>query len=123
MSRVKKYPNLKPAKKGEVRNPAGRPALPVELKQARKARRVDIELKLEKFMELPYSELLEINKSLKASVFERILAAVIINGIKQGDQTRLQFILDNWVGPLPKKIEGEFDFGHKSIVKQLEEEE
>lgn len=110
-------------KPGTVLNPNGRPKLPEELKEARKARRTDVEIALEKFMGMNMAEVKAYQKNPDATAFERILVSIIINAVNKGDHSRLSFLLDSWVGPIVKKIEGEFAFGHKSIIEQLEEDD
>jgi len=99
-------------------------ALPPELKEARKARRVDIEIALEQFMSMTNEQLKKYKKRPACTQFERYVIAVIENGIRKGDQARLGFLFDNWVGPVTKRVELEaVTSSHKSIVEQIEEEE
>ncbi|MGZ5283722.1 MAG: DUF5681 domain-containing protein [Bacteroidia bacterium] len=76
--------NLKPAKKGEVRNPKGAPQKLPELKDA-----------LENILASPTG---------KASELEAILRA-IINKAKKGDVRAAEFILDRFYGKPKQAID------------------
>jgi hypothetical protein len=98
--------------------------LPPDLKAARKARRVDVEIALEQFVSMSWDELKEYDKRPEATMFEKMVISVIKGAVQGGDQSKLSFILDNWVGPITKRVEVEANLSHHaSIVQQIEDEE
>lgn len=72
----------------------GRPSLPHDLKEARKANAQDIERIINKFLGWAVSDLAEYCKDPHNPVLECLIASILGKAINQGDYMRLTFILD-----------------------------
>ena len=97
----------------------GRPALPHDLKEARKANAQDVERIINKFLQWSVSDLAEYCKDPHNPVLECLIASIMGVAIRQGDPIRLQFFL-NFLGisaPKPKPDgENPDDNIHSKIV-------
>ncbi len=72
----------------------GRPALPSDLKEARKANAQDVERIINKFLQWSVSDLAEYCKDPHNPVLECLIASIMGVAIRQGDPARLTFLLD-----------------------------
>lgn len=92
-------------KKGQSGNPAGRVKLPEEVKQAKKLNRVSMEAALNKFLGWETQQLADFLDNKKNPVLEMIVARILIEAMKKGDQMRLNFLFDRLIGKVQDKIE------------------
>lgn len=83
----------------------GRPRLPEDLKEARRAVKLEFEQIAQRLIRLPVPEVTRLAKSGETSALEAVVATIIVKAWSQGDQTRLNFLLDRLIGPVPKHIE------------------
>jgi len=84
-------------KPGEVLNPAGRPPVPIEVRQMMNARRSEIAEDLCRLTTMKRHELVAIRDDMKAPALAQAIAAVIIKAAA-GDVKALDCILDRIVG-------------------------
>lgn len=85
-------------KKGQSGNPDGRPKLPEHIREARLMNAIECQEIMNDLIQLPREEIEEIAENPKTSVFRAMLARIMVEAIKCGDQTRLNFILDRLIG-------------------------
>lgn len=89
---------------GQSGNPAGRPTVPEELKAARRLNKTTLERILNEYIHLPMVELAEKVKDPSTPAIELMVAKVLHEAIKRGDEKRLGFILDRLVGAVKKTV-------------------
>lgn len=100
-----KNPNPKTRfKKGKSGNPNGRPALPEEILKAKKLNRIELERVLNEYVNLSLAEIKSRVENPNTPALEVIIAKIIFEGAKKGDEKRLGFILDRLVGVLKRKV-------------------
>lgn len=107
-------------KPGECGNPNGRPRVPDDLKKARKANKVEVERILNEYAHLTLSELKERMNDPATTVMELLLAKIITEGIKKGDQMKLNFIWDRTAGPVKTKLSVDGGEDEKGDTKPLQ---
>lgn len=97
--------NLKPSKKGEIRNPNGRPKN--VLNQLQEMVKIDFGIRLSKadkfqlmewLLERKPSELRTITKNKETPTFLVIIAKSILKDIEKGQMTNLNLLLDRFFG-------------------------
>jgi hypothetical protein len=96
--------NLKPYKKGQSGNPNGRPHDPPELKKLKnltKAELVDVGNMVVKG---DFEALKRLAKNPKATVLQRMLAAVAQKVIEKGDMHSLDILLNRMVGRVKEEV-------------------
>lgn len=111
----------KPFKKGHPGGP-GRPKKDPELAKAEKLTRTEAEQHLIRFMQMDIQELELVLKDKKRKVIEHIIGRIALMAIKQGDHTRLNFVLDRLIGKVKDKVENTHELGesfHARIVRAL----
>lgn len=91
-------------KPGISGNPSGRPALPEEIKEARKINKIEFERVLNEMIYMNLSELKSRADNPETPVVELLVAKILAEGIKRGDEKRLGFILDRLIGPVKTKV-------------------
>jgi hypothetical protein len=93
-------------KPGESGNPNGRPTIPEDIKQARKLNRTELERILNEFCSLSLVDLKARVESKTANVLEVLIGKILAEGIRKGDERRLDFILSRIpsIGPMRQKI-------------------
>ena len=89
----KRLANLRPAKKGEVRNPNG-VNISKEIREARRYTIEEVESLIRRLFFLTEAETEAILESSVATNVERMFASVILASIKKGDVTAASFLLD-----------------------------
>lgn len=105
-------------KKGDPSpNPNGRPALPEDIRAASKLTAKEfIELGT-KFMHMPVGQLAKIRDDEKSSAMERMLASIVHKAIDEGDQKRLDFLLDRLIGKVTQQYK--LDMPNIPVVQQV----
>lgn len=92
-------------KPGQSGNPKGRPKLPADVLESRKQNTVSVARILNKFMNMNIEELKLLMNDKKTQNLELMIGRIIIEAIKTGDYTRLNFILDRSIGKVTEKVE------------------
>lgn len=114
MANPKGYPkNLKPWKKGEAPNPAGRPPNPPELKAIKAMTKGELELLVHKILQASPGDL----KEFKNTVLELWLAQGASKAIQSGDYSRLMLLIERLYGKVPTNIANADEQGFKIIVE------
>jgi len=93
---------FKPGKSG---NPSGRPKLPNDVLEARKQNTTSVARILNNFMNMDMDSLKSIMNNKETPALEMMIGRIVIEAIKSGDQTRLNFILDRSIGKVIDKME------------------
>lgn len=99
MSAVGKPHAFKPGQSG---NPSGRPKNPPELKDCTP---LDIKLLIWKLWKLKRDELHAFIQDPNTTAGQLHVAAVLAKGIKEGDQQRLDYLLNRLVGKVKEEVE------------------
>ena len=97
--------NLRPWKKGESGNGKGRPKTPPELRKAANLTKVETLERLVKFLQMDIYGLEEVLKDKSRQVMDHWIARICLVGIKEGDNRRLDFMLDRLFGKVQPHIE------------------
>lgn len=105
-------------KPGQSGNPEGRPRIPMDLKEAKSVNKIEFDRVLNKYM---YLKAPEINAALKSDdlpMMELVVAKIVAKAFNEGDQRRLEFILDRLIGkvsndPLPPAPPSPFEQSQK----------
>lgn len=90
---------------GVVTNPNGRPKLPEDIKEARKLNKEEIERLLNSYLGLTQEELKSKLQDPKTPTLELLMARIVVEAIKKGDERRLDFLLNRLIGPVPKSLD------------------
>lgn len=113
--------NFKPGQSG---NPKGCPKIPEEIKEARKLNKLKVEELLNKFLTWPIDELIKFASNKESPVLELLIARILLEGIKRGDQTRLEFLFQRLVGKVKEEHDHNLKLNiHKQIVDFIDETE
>jgi hypothetical protein len=96
-----------PKKLFEKGNPGGpgRPKKDPLVKKAAKMTRNEVEECLVRYLRHSVSELKELIKNDKLTTIEMLVARIIYQGIRTGDQQKLNFLLERIVGKVKDQIE------------------
>lgn len=92
-------------KKGQSGNPSGAKKLPPELKKAATMTKVETLQRLVSFLQMDIYGLEEVLKDKSRSVMDHWIARICLVGIKEGDNRRLDFMLDRLFGKVQPHIE------------------
>lgn len=76
----------------------GRPKIPEEIKGLRLINQREVELMLNKFLTKPVDELVEFSTNKKNPTLEVLVARVLVEAIRSGDEKRLDFIFTRLIG-------------------------
>jgi hypothetical protein len=90
---------------GQSGNPKGRPPEPPELKAMKRMTKGELSLLINKYMQMDLVELGAIAHNPTTKAIDAMISSIIIQCIKQGDYTRLNFFLDRELGKVSEKIE------------------
>lgn len=88
-------------KPGQSGNPEGRPRIPMDLREARSVNKVEFDRVLNKYMYLKAPEINAALKSDELPMMELVVAKIVAKAFNEGDQRRLEFILDRLIGKVP----------------------
>lgn len=109
-------------KPGQSGNPKGRPKLPEELKKAIRMNKQLFQELLVQYLTYPKAKLGELAKDPKTKSLDMIVIMVILNAIKKGDQSRLDFLMNRIIGKVKDEVHHTGSL-HGSIVEQIENNE
>jgi hypothetical protein len=97
--------NLKPWVSGQSGNPDGRPAVPEDIKRIRKLTNDEIKEVGSLLLNGKQSELQAMVDSDETPILKKWMANVSIQGLKTGDMTRLDALLNRLVGKVKDEID------------------
>jgi hypothetical protein len=90
--------NLKPWQPGQSGNPGGRPKLPEVLRGIASLSQSEVCKLVSKYARMTRDELQQAIQAPSTPVLEMAIASIFAQSIKQGDYTRLSFLLDRAIG-------------------------
>lgn len=104
-------------KPGQSGNPNGRPQVPIDLKESRSVNKNEFERVLNKYMYMTGPEINSALKSDSLPMMELIVAKILAKAFNEGDQRRLEFVIDRLIGKAPliinEQIPNQVDFFKK----------
>lgn len=80
-------------------------ALPKDIKESRQITRVEFERIVNKYFYCTLPELEKAKKDPKTTVLEMMVLSIIIKGIKEGDQKRMDYLLSRTIGVIVRPYE------------------
>jgi len=100
----------------------GQPKIPEEVKAARKLNRIELERIINKYLYMPGTELRKLLEEAtkgqnEMPMIEAMIAKIMLAGFSEGDQRRLEFILDRLVGKVKDQVEVNGTEGIKVIIE------
>lgn len=90
---------------GQSGNPGGRPAIPADIKEARKLTQIEFEKLVNKYIWLTQAGFGEAAEDQSISMFERMIGSIVQKACNEGDHQRLNFLLDRLIGKVTEKME------------------
>lgn len=107
---------------GQSGNPAGRVKLPPEIKEARKYNKLEVERILSDYMDKSPAEIdLALNRQ-DLPAIEIIVAKIVHQAMKRGDQFRFDFLLNRLIGKVKDQVEHSGRVTLESLVAGSNEE-
>lgn len=103
--------------KGVSGNPKGRVKMPEEVRRLDALTKAQTKALFAKLVNTPLEELQEMAKDKSKSTLEHVVIRVLLMGIKHGDATRLDRILDRIIGKV--KEEKELSFVKPRIIHDI----
>jgi len=97
--------NLKPAQKGEVRNPKGRLPDPPEVKMIKKMSKKILNAKIDEYLDKTVEELQSILDDKTAKTLDHFIGRIVMQGIVKGDPTRFDTLINRRIGKVKDRIE------------------
>lgn len=97
--------NLKPIKKGEVRNKGGPKKKPEEIKVFEKINREFVELKITEFLRKKKKELKEILNDEDREALDHFMASIVLKGVYEGCYRRMEFLFNRLIGKVVERYE------------------
>lgn len=115
--------HLKPHqfKPGQSGNPKGFDGIPKEVRKAKGKNRIELEKTLNEFLTLDRDGLELRLKNPKATILELALGAIVTRAIDDGDQVRLNFMLDRLIGKVKEQIS--IEIPAPTVIKRFGSEE
>lgn len=112
--------------KGVVTNPAGRPPLSPEIKEARRLTQTRFIELTNQYINMSKEELKAAEQNPKTTILELMVLKVMQHAIAKGDQLRLNFILERLIGKVPTPIDMDVSpeaLEHLKMLKDKSNEE
>ena len=104
-ARLRSNKNLKPIKKGEVRNPKGKPRIPDEIKAIRQMSKYILDAKIDEYLDKSIEELEKILKDKSLKTLDHFIGQIVLAGITKGDPVRFDTLLNRRLGKVKERIE------------------
>jgi hypothetical protein len=76
----------------------GRPKVPDEVRGLKRLNQLEVELMLNEFLTKPVDELVEYSTNKSNPTLQVLVARILVEAIRKGDQTRLDFIFNRLIG-------------------------
>jgi len=98
-------PEGKRFKPGQSGNPGGKAKVPEDILKARKLNQLELERIVNQYLWLSAAELKARVQDPATPTMELMVASVIAEAVKKGDQQRLEFILCRMIGKVTERLE------------------
>jgi hypothetical protein len=98
----KKETQFKPGQSG---NPQGRPKVPEDLKRARAFTKIEVSKILARHLDKSRRELNLLIQDPDTPALEAFVASLMVQGIRTGDERRLNFLFDRIIGKVKDEVE------------------
>ncbi len=105
---------------GQSGNPNGRPALPGDVREARKINAIEVTRRITKYLDSTKTDLETAALDPNTPALDLVIIKVIVEAGKTGDHTRLNFLMDRTIGKVTEKIDVKLP--KPTIVKLLGED-
>lgn len=92
-------------KPGQSGNPAGRTPLPEDLKSVKILTNTNLRARVQRLLDLPTDDLVAYAEDPKLTALDAMIASIVVKAVVNGDQQRLDFILNRLVGKVQDKVE------------------
>ena len=94
----------RPFPPGNILNPNGAPRVPEDLKNARKLTKVQFEILINKYLFSPKQVLAAAAQNPDTPVLELLIGSIMHKAVVEGDERRLNFLLDRLLGKVTEKV-------------------
>lgn len=91
-------------KEGNIANPHGAPRVPQDLKDARKLSKIQFEILVNKYLFNKKQDLAVAAANPETPVLELLIGSIIHKAVVEGDERRLNFLLDRLIGKVVDKV-------------------
>ena len=91
-------------KPGQSGNPVGMLPMGDDLKKARKLNRNEFELILHKYLFMTFEQIEKLAQSKMLPMIDYMVVSIINKAVSEGDEKRLNFLLDRSIGQVVRKI-------------------
>lgn len=91
---------------GKSGNPKGLPPIPADVKEARKLNQIEFERIVNKFLYMTREEVSKYAQAPGTPTLELLIASILSKAVTQGDQSRLNFVLDRLIGKVADRVAG-----------------
>ena len=115
----KKMPKGRLFQKGQSGNPNGRAKLPDDLKAANRLTAIQFMDLCNKCLAMTKEELIALTKRDETTALELLVASIVQKGVVEGDQKRLEFILDRLIGKITQNFNLSGSISQPQIVLTL----
>lgn len=92
---------------GNKANPKGRPRTPDDIREVRRKNKFDVERLLDQMVRMTKDEVIQLIKEPETPALTVMLGSVIVKAVGNGDQHRLEFILNRLIGKIHEAPEDE----------------
>ena len=103
-------------KKGQSGNPRGPEPLPEDIKAARKINVVEFERIVNKFLFASKGEVIKVTADPNTPVLELMVGAIVHKAVIEGDERRLDFILNRLIGKVKEQVEHSAKDGSPLVI-------
>jgi hypothetical protein len=99
----------------------GRPPVDKKIRELKKINREFVEQSFSRFFSMDQPQIEAMLEAKTCNVFEATLAAIFLKAIKEGDPSRLNFLLERVVGKVPTLSEVKDTTERKDALKEVPE--
>lgn len=89
----------------------------MDIKKARSLTRAELERILNRYLYMTPAELLAAQQKPTTSVVQHMVISIVLAAVKEGDQKRLDFLLDRVIGRVPIKTENDHSFNFATMSR------
>ena len=106
---------------GQALNPGGRPKLPEELKQFKELTSEEVKRLFAKYARMNREQVQSAVTDKDTPMFELVIASGLVKAVKEGDYTKLNFVLDRTIGKVSEKTQ--IEMPEPVIIRRISGEE